>query len=41
MTRAEPELSPEDPQKKGNDAVVSTDMTATNQANGELNIEKL
>jgi len=41
MSRAEPELSPEDPQKKGNDAVASTDMTTTNQANGELNIDKL
>lgn len=41
MSRREPQLNPEDPQKKGNDAATSTDMTAVNQVNGELNIDKL
>ena len=41
MSRKEPELNPEDPQKKGNDAVNSTSATTINQLNGELNIDKL
>jgi hypothetical protein len=41
MSKKEPELSPEDPQRKGNDQIVSTDSTAINQTNGELNIDKL
>jgi hypothetical protein len=41
MSRKEPELSPEDPQKKGHDAMNSTNMTTNNQLNGELNIDKL
>jgi hypothetical protein len=41
MSRKEPQLNPEDPQQKGNEATSSTDMTATNQLNGELNIDKL
>jgi hypothetical protein len=41
MSRKEPQLNPEDSQKKGNDAINSTDITTTNQMNGELNIEKL
>jgi len=41
MSRKEPELYPDDPQKKGNDASNSTNMTATKQLNGELNIDKL
>jgi hypothetical protein len=41
MSRKEPQLNPEDPQRLGNDSVNSTDMTTTNQLNGELNIDKL
>jgi|688.fasta_scaffold329398_1 hypothetical protein len=41
MSRTEPELNPENPQKKGNDAMNSTSMTTTNEINGGLNIDKL
>lgn len=41
MSRQEPQLDPDNPQKKGNEATSSTDMTTTNQLNGELNIDKL
>ena len=41
MSRVQPEMNPEDPQKKGADAMASTDATAVKQANGELNIDKL
>lgn len=41
MSRKEPELNPEDPQKKGNEASASTDATTTNQITGILNIDKL
>lgn len=41
MSRKEPQLNPEDPQKKGAESSTSTDMTAVNQVNGELNIDKL
>jgi hypothetical protein len=41
MSRKEPQLNPEDPQKKGNDSINSTSMTTTNELNGELNIDKL
>lgn len=41
MSRKEPQMSPEDPQKKGADAMASTDATVINQANGQLNIDKL
>lgn len=41
MSRVQPAMSPEDPQKKDTDSIDSTDATAINQANGELNIEKL
>lgn len=41
MSRKEPQLNPDNPQKKGNDQMTSTDMTTTNQLNGELNIDNL
>ena len=41
MSRTEPELSPEDPQKKGIDEIDSTDTTTTNMVSGILNIDKL
>jgi hypothetical protein len=41
MSRKEPELNPDDPQKKGNDAASASDMTTTNQVTGILNIDKL
>jgi hypothetical protein len=41
MSRKEPELNPDDPQKKGNDAAATSDMTTTNQVTGILNIDKL
>ena len=41
MSRKEPELNPEDPQKKGNEASASTDATTSNQITGILNIDKL
>jgi hypothetical protein len=41
MSRIQPAIDPENPQKKGAEAMASTDATAVNQANGELNIEKL
>ena len=41
MSRIQPELSPEDPQKKGNYLATSTNITTTNQLNGEINIDKL
>ena len=41
MSRKEPELNPDDPQRKGNDAATASDMTTTNQVTGILNIDKL
>ena len=41
MSRVQPAMSPEDPQKKGADAMSSTDKTATEQVNGSINIDKL
>jgi uncharacterized protein YifE (UPF0438 family) len=41
MSRIEPKMFPEDPQKKGTEVIDSTDSTAINQSNGELNIDKL
>ena len=41
MSRKEPAMSPEDPQKKGDDAISSTDKTVTEQINGSINIDKL
>jgi hypothetical protein len=41
MSRKEPELNPDDPQRKGNDAAIASDMTTTNQVTGILNIDKL
>ena len=41
MSRIEPKMFPDDPQKKGIEVIDSTDLTAINQSNGELNIDKL
>lgn len=41
MSNIEPELNPDDPQKKGNEASSSADASAGNQSNGILNIDKL
>ena len=41
MSIKEPELYPDDPQKKGNDAVAASNSTTTNQVSGILNIDKL
>jgi hypothetical protein len=41
MSRKEPELNPEDPQKKGNEAINSTSMSTSNEINGGLNVDKL
>jgi hypothetical protein len=41
MSKIEPHLNPDDPQRKGNEAINSTGTTTTNQLNGELNIDKL
>ena len=41
MSRKEPAMNPEDPQKLGADSMSSTDKTATEQINGSINIEKL
>jgi hypothetical protein len=41
MSRVQPAMSPEDPQKKGADEISSTDKTATEQINGSINIDKL
>ena len=37
----QPELSPENPQKKGEDQASSTHSTITNQINGEANVKNL
>jgi hypothetical protein len=41
MSIKEPELNPDDPQKKGNDAIAASNSTTTNQVSGILNIDKL
>lgn len=41
MSRKQPELDPNNPQKEGHEATTSTDMTTTSQINGELNIANL
>ena len=41
MSRKEPSMNPEDPQKLGADAMSSTDKTVTEQINGSINIDKL
>jgi hypothetical protein len=41
MFRQVPQFNPDNPQKIGTDYIISTDLSAINQANGELNIEKI
>lgn len=41
MAAKQPELDPNNPQRKGNESTTSTDMTTTSQINGEVNIANL
>jgi hypothetical protein len=41
MSRKEPSMDPDNPQRRGAEASSATDATAIDQANGELNIDKL
>jgi hypothetical protein len=41
MSKKEPLLGPENPQKMGSDEISSTDKTTTEQVNGSINIERL
>lgn len=41
MSRKQPELDPNNPQKQGQESASSTSLTTTNQINGEINIANL
>jgi len=41
MSKKEPLLGPENPQKLGSDEISSTDKSTTDQVNGSINIERL